>query len=49
MSPINIPIKPPPRVNTANSVNGGGDDDDDGTERERKEERKRLPVVEEVV
>lgn len=48
MSPINIPIKPPPRVNTANSVNGGGDDDD-GTERERREERKRLPVVEEVV
>lgn len=24
MSPINIPIKPPPRVNTANGVNGGG-------------------------
>lgn len=38
MSPINIPIKPPPRVNTANSVNGGGDDDD-GTEREKGGEK----------
>lgn len=25
MSSINIPIKPPPRVNTADSVNGGGE------------------------
>jgi len=38
MSPINIPIKPPPRVNTANS-----DGDDDGG-RERKKKRKRLLV-----
>lgn len=35
MSPINIPIKPPPRVNTANGVNGGGDDDSGG-EREKE-------------
>lgn len=25
MSPINIPIKPPPRVNIVDSVNGGGE------------------------
>lgn len=36
MSPINIPIKPPPRVNTANGVNGSGDDD--GGEKERGKE-----------
>jgi len=38
--PFNIPIKPPPRVNTANGVNGGSDDDG-GRERERERERER--------
>lgn len=42
MSPINIPIKPPPRVNIANGVNGGGD----GTgEREERKKKERLPTV----
>lgn len=40
MSPINIPIKPPPRVNTANGVNGSGDDDGEG-----KKEGKRVEEV----
>lgn len=30
MSPINIPIKPPLRVNTADGVNGAGSDDGGG-------------------
>lgn len=48
MSPINIPIKPPPRVNTANDVNdGGGKKDRDGNR--RREERGNLELVEEAV
>lgn len=40
MSPINIPIKPPPRVNTANGVNrGGGSDCDRERKREEGEEK----------
>src|SRR5436190_6738656 len=38
MSPINIPTKPPPRVNTANGVNCGDGSDCD-REREREKER----------
>lgn len=47
MSPINIPIKPPPRVNTANDVNdGGGKKDRDGN---RREEGGNLEPVEQAV
>lgn len=42
MSPINIPIKPPPRVNTANGVNGngGGSGGDSNGERVERESEK---------
>jgi len=37
MSPINIPIKPPPRVNTADGINSSSGEKE--RERERVEER----------
>lgn len=41
MSPINIPIKPPPRVNTANGVNRGGGSDCDRKRKKKREKRGR--------
>lgn len=41
MSPINIPIKPPPRVNTANGVNRGGGRDCDRKRKKKREKRGR--------
>jgi len=51
MSPINIPIKPPPRVNTADGINDSSGESESESESERTSERGGwvILLVEEVV